>query len=371
MTSAATLLDDSVLARTLSGAALRARAWRALAIALGISFGLHFVATLWPVDSDAVPEPTPLTATLTELPPPPAPAPLASPKPKPKPKPKRAAPAPPPAPAPAPIDVPEPVAATPTGPEVVESAPVPDEQPVNTTAAPAAPVAQDEPEITLGIAPAPNTLPPRIDLAYKMFYGTQGFQVGRAVYRFEHTGSRYRIATVGEATGLAALVYRGKANVESRGLITPAGLQPMEFTFERTIRDRRESAAFDWETGVVTLHENQTASLELPTYDPLSLMWQFYFAPPTQAQYTFAVATTRRLLQYTITREGNETIEWPHGSLDTERWHRKSIDGRTDAYMWLAPSLHYLLVKFRLVHVSRGTVEGSLDSIRVEEARTE
>lgn len=350
----------------LTGAALRARAWRALAFALAMSLVLHFAATLWPVDSDPISEPTPLTATLTEMPPPPAPAPIASPKPKPKPKPKRAAPAPPPAP----IDVPaEPVAETTAAPEVIGT--VPDEPLVGTPVPQAAPVAQAEPEITLGIAPAPNTLPPRIDLAYKMFYGTQGFQVGKAVYRFEHTGNRYRIATVGEATGLAALVYRGKANVESRGLITPAGLQPMEFTFERTIRDRRESAAFDWETGMVTLHENQTASLELPTYDPLSLMWQFYFAPPIQAQYTFAVATTRRLLHYTITREGTETIEWPQGSLDTERWHRKSMDGRTDAYLWLAPSMHYLLVKFRLVHVSRGTVEGSLDSIRVEEARTE
>ncbi|MBA3504728.1 MAG: DUF3108 domain-containing protein [Betaproteobacteria bacterium] len=366
MTSAASLLDDSVSPRMLTGAALRARAWRALAFALAMSLVLHFAATLWPVDSDPISEPTPLTATLTEMPPPPAPAPIASPKPKPKPKPKRAAPAPPPAP----IDVPaEPVAETTAAPEVIGT--VPDEPLVGTPVPQAAPVAQAEPEITLGIAPAPNTLPPRIDLAYKMFYGTQGFQVGKAVYRFEHTGNRYRIATVGEATGLAALVYRGKANVESRGLITPAGLQPMEFTFERTIRDRRESAVFDWETGMVTMHENQTASLELPTFDPLSLMWQFYFAPPTQAQHTFAVATTRRLLHYTITREGTETIEWPQGSLDTERWHRKSIDGRTDAYLWLAPSMHYLLVKFRLVHVSRGTVEGSLDSIRVEEARTE
>lgn len=350
-----------------SGAALRARAWRALALTLAISLALHFAVTLWPVEADPVPEPTPLTATLTEMPPPPAPTPIAPPKPKPKPKVKRAAPAPPPAP----IDVPpEPVAEATAAPEVVESPPVPDEPPASAPEAQAAPAAQ-EPEITLGIAPAPNALPPRIDLAYKMFYGMQGFQVGKAVYRFEHTGNRYRIATVGEAIGLAALMYRGKANVESRGLITPAGLQPMEFTFERTIRDRRESAAFDWETGMVTMHENQTASLELPTFDPLSLMWQFYFAPPTQAHYTFAVATTRRLLHYTITREGAETIEWPHGTLDTERWHRKSIDGRTDAYLWLAPSMHYLLVKFRLVHVSRGTVEGSLDSIRVEEARTE
>jgi len=258
------------------------------------------------------------------------------------------------------------MAAEPEVPQAASGGPL-----VEAPLAQAAPAAPTEPEITPGIAPALNTLPPRVDLAYKMFYGTQGFQIGKAVYRFEHAGNRYRIATVGEATGLAALMFRGTANFESRGLITPAGLQPTEFTFERAIRDRRESAAFDWETGMVTMFENQTASLELPTYDPLSLMWQFYFAPPTQSRYTFAVATTRRLLHYTITREATETIEWPQGALETERWHRKSLDGRTDAYLWLAPSMHYLLIKFRLVHVNRGTVEGSLDSIRVEAARTE
>ncbi len=91
-----------------------------------------------------------------------------------------------------------------------------------------------------------------------MFFGTQGFLIGEATYRFEHEGNRYRIATVGEARGLAALVLRGQGKVESRGLITPEGLLPQEFTVERGSSDRRESARFDWEAGIVTLHDDKT-----------------------------------------------------------------------------------------------------------------
>ena len=102
-------------------------------------------------------------------------------------------------------------------------------------------------EATPLVPPAPptpdKTLPPRVDLAYKVFLGTQGFLIGEATYRFEHEGNRYHIATVAQARGLAALFIRGHGKVESRGLITPDGLVPQEFTVERGSSDRREVRA--------------------------------------------------------------------------------------------------------------------------------
>src|SRR5204862_7387996 len=52
-----------------------------------------------------------------------------------------------------------------------------------------------------GVLPeeSPKTLPRRVDLVYKAFLGTQGFLIGEAVYRFEHTGNEYHIMTIGEA----------------------------------------------------------------------------------------------------------------------------------------------------------------------------
>ena len=342
------------------GAGELVRAWRRpttrqlLLAALATSLLVHLGLTLWPVDFDAAPETTPLAVTLTEMPPPPAPAAAA-------PRPKRIAPRS--VAAPAPLTAPEPT------PVAADEAALADAAP-----AAAAPVAPAPAEVVAAAPepaaaePPPIQLPPRVDLAYKVFLGTQGFLIGDATYRFEHSGNQYSIATVGQARGLAALLIRGQGKLESRGIITPTGLQPQEFAIERGSSDRREAALFDWGLGIVTLHDQTTAALERPTYDPLALMWQAYFTPPTSDQQSFNIATTRRVMHYTVTREGTERIAWGQGEIETERWHRKSDDGRTDGYAWLAPSMHYVPVKMRVVATHRGTLEALLDSIRVDEA---
>jgi hypothetical protein len=132
-----------------------------------------------------------------------------------------------------------------------------------------------------------------------------------------------------------------------------------------------ESAVFDWEAGIVTMHDNRTAVLDVPTFDPMTIMWQFYFTPPTTDQVSFSLATPRRMTRYTVTREETEKIEWAQGTVDAERWHRRSDDGKTDAYVWLAPALRYVPVKMRVVNTDRGTVEVLLSSIRIDEPKVE
>ena len=327
---------------------------RGLVIALALSIGLHLALSLWPAEVPITPDDVPLQATITEMPPPPQAAPVAAAKPRPKP---RRATAPP-----SPVAEPETVAAA--APEAPATEPTAEglttgpERPVEAIAAEPTTV---NPEVPV------KTLPRRVDLVYKAFLGTHGFVIGEATYRFEHAANEYRISTVGEAKGIAALFIRGQGKVESRGLITAAGLQPQEFSVERGSRDRRETAFFDWETGILTLHDQRTEPLDLPTFDPLALMWQAYFAPPVDDTQHLSVATTRRLGRYTITREGTETIKWPGGEIETERWHRKGEDGGTDGYFWIAPSMHYIPVKMRVVATNRGTLEALLDSIRVDE----
>ena len=334
---------------------------RGFVLALIASIAVHLAFMEWPVELSKSPDAVPLQATITELPPPPKPETIAA-KPKPKPKPRHAAPAPPPPVAPRVIEAEptptEPALIDPT-PEAVAAGPELPAAPVEVAAAPDAPANSE--------AQSPEkTLPPRVDLVYKGFWGTQGFMIGDATYRFEHSGNQYRISSVGELRGLAALLYPGQGRVESRGSITASGLQPYEFTFERSNRPQREVAVFDWEAGVVTLNDMKTAALEIPTFDWLAIMWQYYFSPPTGSEVSFSVVTTRRIARYTITREDDERIEWGQGEIDTVRWHRTSEDGRSDGYVWLAPSLRFIPVKIRYIG-PRGTFEALLQSIRVDE----
>jgi len=341
------------------GAAARPLArWprRGLVAALAVSLALHVAFSFWPAGEPTAPEAAPLQATLTEMPAPPRPVAVAAPKPRPKPRRATAVQAP--------VAVPEPPAAAgataeapPTEPtaEAIATGPEPPAEIVAPERAAAAP------------EPSPKTLPRRVDLVYKAYLGTHGFVIGEAVYRFEHAANEYRITTVGEAKGLAALFLRGQGKVESRGFITATGLQPHEFAVERGSHERRETAVFDWEAGIVTLHEQKTEALELPTFDPLALMWQAYFSPPVDDTQSISIATTRRVGRYTLTREADENVAWPQGEIATQRWHRRSEDGKTDAYVWLAPSLHYVAVKMRVTATNRGTLEALLDSIRVDE----
>lgn len=338
---------------------------KTLLVALVLSVLLHVAWTFWPVERPSDEDSTVLQATLTEMPPPPVPraepTPVTPAKTQAPPKitrkraPSRTVRS---APAVA-IDVPAPVAEESQG-TSADATPAPAIADTPTIAAPTENTASEQPRIV--------ELPPRVDLAYKVFLGTEGFMIGDATYRFEHEGDRYRISTVGQARGLAALIIRGTGKIESRGRITEHGLRPYEFAIERGSADRREVAYFDWDAGNVVLHDGARAQLEAPAFDPLTILWQPYFSPLGKGDQTFTLATTRRVTRYTLTLEAEETIAWPRGTIATERWHRRSDDGNTDAWFWLAPSMHYIPIKMRVTRTSRGTLEVLLDSIHVDDA---
>lgn len=325
---------------------LRRRPGQVLAGALVASLLLH----LWVASQPALfapagdAPPPPLSATLTQMPPPPPPS--ASPKRK--------------------------SWATPARSSVRVAAELPNSFAEPGTAALLEP-AQPAPELALSeetVAaaapqPAPPELPPRIELVYRGFLGTQGFFIGDAVYRLEHAANQYRITTIGEARGLAALFLHGQGRLTSTGTITREGLQPDLYTAERTNDGHHEAATFDWETGVVLLNDNKTAGLELPTFDPLTVLWQFYFVPPGQDEAEFNMATTRRVYHNRFRRVATETVKLSFGDVEAQVWERTGGDGNVTARVWLAPSLHNVMVKMRLSN-GRVTGEALLDSIRVD-----
>jgi hypothetical protein len=334
---------------------------RVLAVAALASLAVHIVLLQSTIRlPDRIDESPPLLATITELPPPPAPLKTLAPQPPKHRRVVRAAPR-------VPVESPDPellAAATPasaSSSSAAESTATPLESP---DAIPPPPLEEAIPAAP-SLAP-PRELPPRIDLVYRAFLGTRGFLIGDAVYRLEHSGSQYHISTVGEARGLAALLFPGEARAKSEGAITADGLQPTSYSVERTSGNRREAASFDWESGMVQLNGDQSAPLELPTFDPLVVLWQFYFAPPAQDQTEFNIATTRRIYHVTFRRVGAEKITLPFGDVDTEIWKRVDPDSTIQAQVWLAPSLRYVAVKLRLSN-ARATVEGLLDSIRVDD----
>lgn len=327
---------------------------RTLLLALLASLLLHLAVTQWRLDlsrdDDAQ---APLAVAITELPPPPEPAaPPAA-----KPKPRRA---PVVATVPSARVTPQHNLSQPAQPELNPSPDLPDSAALPVADVPAA--STTEPSLPV------KALPPRVDLAYRAFLGSNGFLIGEAVYRLDHGARDYKISTVAEARGLAALFFHGQGRATSTGTITTNGLQPDSFTIARTgtSNDRSESARFDWDAGTVLLKDDRLEAVELPTFDPLIVLWQFYFAPPAQDAMQFSIATTRKIYHYAFRRTGSETVELPWGNVEAQVWKRESGDGALDAQVWLAPSLHFVAVKVRLSN-NRATVELLLDGIRVDD----
>jgi hypothetical protein len=328
---------------------------RTLLLALLASLLLHLALTQWPLDLSRDDEAqAPLAVAITELPPPPAPvaAPAATAKP-------RRAPVVATRQVPSATVVAEPDLRQPEQPQLNPSPELPESAGL--------PVADVPAPSTEPALPA-KALPPRVDLAYRAFLGSNGFLIGEAIYRLDHSARDYTISTVAEARGLAALFFHGQGRATSSGTITANGLQPDNFTIARTgtSNDRSESARFDWDAGTVLLKDDKLEAVELPTFDPLIVLWQFYFAPPAQDAMEFAIATTRKIYHYAFRRAGSETVELPWGNVEAQVWKRESGDGALDAEVWLAPSLHFVAVKVRLSN-NRATVELLLNGIRVDD----
>ena len=119
----------------------------------------------------------------------------------------------------------------------------------------------------------------------------------------------------------------------------------------------------------MTLHDDKTAALDAADLrSAVADVAVLLHAADRPTSVTFSVATTRRVVRYTITREGDETIAWPHGEIDTERWHRRSDDGKTDALrLARAVAAATSRSRSRVSNTDRGTLEVVLDSIRVDE----
>src|SRR4029453_4023543 len=146
-----------------------ARTRRGLVAALGLSLLVPLAVTVLPTEFTVAPESIPLTATLTEMPAPPKPSVIA--QAKPKPKPKRVSPV---APPPSPVEIPqEPTVADANGETMATPEAAHDDG--------AAKAVTAEAEVIPGAVTGAKTLPPRVDLAYKVFYGTRGFLIGHAV----------------------------------------------------------------------------------------------------------------------------------------------------------------------------------------------
>ena len=310
---------------------------------------------------------------MLQAPPPPPPAHEApKPAPVPAPKPKAASRAP----APTPVPVPDEQKSAPNQPPTQEQQPqdAPEtEAPTNTeqpaAAAEPAPEPMAEPpeangadtarpiQVTpAGSAPLPPgsvlpvTLPNSATLEFNASGQVKGFQYSAdAQLRWQHDGQYY------QARQSISMFLLGERAQTSEGLITPKGLQPLNFSDKGR---KTQSAAFDVSSGKAHYSGGQTdAAIGDGVQDRLSVFLQLSaliaaapekYPPGTLIELTTSSARSAVRWQFRV--GASEALELPFGSVMALRLDKLPGKSSSDqrGSVWLAPSMQYLPVRIKL-----------------------
>lgn len=308
-----------------------------LLFAIAASLGIHALALFGPdVDLSTMPEPPPLVAELQ-------PVPEARPPVEPAPRPEKKA------------RMQKPRAVRPLPASPASATPVlgiPAEIPVPEIAASPEPEVQESTAISVAGAGAPtpeaSRLPARGMIRYRVDRGDQGFEIGHSTHDWEFVDGTYRITAVTETSGLVALFKPLRIELESRGRLTAAGLQPESFLIRRAGKETGETAAFDWEQMQVRIGGGAAQNLSTGAQDLLSFHYQLGFLPHPEARNALQIATGKKYETYRLEAVGDEEIEIPAGTFRTLHL-RAPGDNTTE--LWLA--YDYLLLPVKIRHLDR------------------
>lgn len=320
------------------------------ALALAASALIHVAALLgpgWTLPGTNEPEPP---ATIDAVLAKPAPRHEATPIPKPAPKPAVERPRP------------QPVLAA----AASDSAPL--AAPAVPTASAAPPVAAPVPAPVPAVAEPAAPLPVRIGLPgkgrvrYVITRGDGGFVVGQAVHTWEHDGLTYRLQSVTETTGLAALFKPARVLQASRGEVTTSGLRPLEFRHERV--GGLDTAAFDWGRRVVA-YAGREDGVAVGAQDMLSMYYQLVLLAPREGVVDLPIATGRKLDNYRFEVLGEEAVALRSG--ERRAMHLRTRSGSDSIELWIAADVRGLPLKIRFTDRKGEIFDQLADEIDIQE----
>lgn len=217
------------------------------------------------------------------------------------------------------------VAATPA-PVVAAAAPV--AAPAETPPVAVLPV----PTLVVPVAPTPVrvALPAKGRVRYVITRGEGGLVVGQSVHTWEHDGLAYKLQSVTETTGLAAIFKPARVVQTSQGEVTAEGLKPHEFRHERV--GGLDTANFDWSRRMVA-YAGREDSVVAGAQDMLSMYYQVVLMTPASGVLEIPIATGRKLENYRFEILGEEVVTLPAGERPAMRVRIRS--GNDTIELWL------------------------------------
>jgi Protein of unknown function (DUF3108) len=183
-------------------------------------------------------------------------------------------------------------------------------------------------------------------------FGSGNFTVGEAVSRWEIGDQDYRVETLAQTAGFAALVRPQHGTYISSGRVTETGLQPERFTASRTRSGRTAQAIalFDWVSREIEYGPPDAprhAPLAAQAQDIVSLAYHLAMLPLVPGRMEIALTNGWKIETHVVEVGAEEPLETPVGVLRTIPV-RQRVPGQRGIEVSLAPGLHMLPVRIRM-----------------------
>lgn len=252
----------------------------------------------------------------------------------------------------------------------VPAATEPSEEPVAPTAAPP-PAVVDSAPAKPPVQLLARRLPRKGQIVYDLYLGNDKFNVGRTQQSWEINGDSYRLVSVSETMGLAALFSRQRLAYESNGRLTASGLKPDRFTNERVRGSNTEKAAadFNWSAATAAIGDPpRSVALPADAQDLVSFMYQLGLAPLTPGRMAIPVTNGWKLERYELEIGIEEQLQTPFGVLRAVPVKQVRRPDQESIELWLAPAYRWLPVRIRFFN-REGAPAGEqvVSEIRVSE----
>ncbi|MEY4592718.1 MAG: hypothetical protein RIR18_1613 [Pseudomonadota bacterium] len=253
--------------------------------------------------------------------------------------------------------------------------PVPKLAPLTPLAADASTPATEIPAaIQVAETPAPIPSPPggspRGSLSYRIYKGSQGFEVGRSVHQWEISETGYKLSSSTETTGLAGLFYPVKIELRSTGEFGSEGFIPEHFRTLKRGSETNENADFDWANRSITLtRDGKTRSLAKGSQDLLSFPFQLAYRVSqlgtNETIFPMHVASGKRYDPFNFTVQGEELLVTRAGSFRTLHLQATAPNNSADTTdIWLAIERQWLAVKIRFTDRHGDSFEQVIDALQ-------
>lgn len=224
-----------------------------------------------------------------------------------------------------------------------------------TTATPApAPIPEDKVYV-------PPLLPKHALLRFSVQYADGTFKVGEVTHRLESRDGRYTLRAETQTTGVASIFKSYQLSQTSTGAVTKQGLRPQHYKETKTDSSGTQTvtASFDWAAQKIHFAGGRNSPLPDQTQDVLSLPYQLSQFSLNLDNLPISLSNGRKLDQYFIAIDAEETISTAMGELRTIPLRKVGGAKEDGLIIWLA--LEYRLLPVKMLYLDKtGKISATL-----------